>query len=101
MWGDTVNIASRMESGSEPGEINISAPTYDQVKYFFECEYRGKRKVKNHGSMDMFFLKRLRPKYALNKSVHIPNSDFHELHRKLSQGTKIMYRSEYESRKSV
>lgn len=101
VWGDTVNIASRMESGGEPSKVNISAATYERVKYFFECEYRGVKKVKNHGSMDMFFLTRLRPKFALNRSVYIPNSDFYELYRKLSQGTKIMYRSEYESRKSV
>ena len=32
IWGDTVNIASRMESNSEAGKINISQTTYDEVK---------------------------------------------------------------------
>ena len=32
IWGDTVNIASRMESSGEPGKVNISGRTYDLVK---------------------------------------------------------------------
>ncbi len=41
IWGDTVNIASRMESNSEPGKINISENTYELIKDQFDCEYRG------------------------------------------------------------
>ncbi|MBT8260908.1 MAG: tetratricopeptide repeat protein, partial [Bacteroidia bacterium] len=41
IWGDSVNIASRMESCSEPGKINISENTYTLVKNTFNCEYRG------------------------------------------------------------
>ena len=57
VWGDTVNIASRMESKSEAGRINISETTYLEIKEMFECEYRGKLEVKNRGSLKMYFLK--------------------------------------------
>ena len=56
IWGDTVNIASRMESNSEPGKINISATTYELVKDNFDCEYRGEIEVKNRGTMKMYFV---------------------------------------------
>ncbi|NNL79996.1 MAG: tetratricopeptide repeat protein [Flavobacteriaceae bacterium] len=57
IWGDTVNVASRMETSSEPGKINISEYTYKLVKNDFECEFRGKFKVKNHGKLNMYFVK--------------------------------------------
>lgn len=56
IWGDTVNIASRMESKSEPGRINLSEITYLQIKDEFPCEYRGEIEVKNRGILKMYFL---------------------------------------------
>ncbi|MFP4846739.1 adenylate/guanylate cyclase domain-containing protein [Winogradskyella sp. PE311] len=56
IWGDTVNIASRMESNSKPGRINISEDTYNILKSEFDCEYRGELDVKNRGSMKMYFV---------------------------------------------
>ena len=56
IWGDTVNIASRMESNSEPGKINISENTYTLIKDEFDCEYRGEIEVKNIGTMKMYFV---------------------------------------------
>ena len=56
IWGDTVNIASRMESKSEPGRINLSETTYLQIKDEFPCEYRGEIEVKNRGPLKMYFL---------------------------------------------
>ncbi len=56
IWGDTVNIASRMESKSEPGRINLSETTYQQIKDEFACEYRGEIEVKNRGPLKMYFL---------------------------------------------
>ena len=58
IWGSTVNIASRMETNSDPGKINISAATYELVKGHFECTYRGKISAKNIGEIDMYFVKR-------------------------------------------
>ncbi len=58
IWGDTVNVASRMESLSEPGKINISENTYHLIKDTWTCEYRGEIEVKNRGSMKMYFVSR-------------------------------------------
>lgn len=57
IWGDTVNLASRMESSGEIGQVNISGDTYALIKTHFECEYRGKIKAKNKGEVDMYFVK--------------------------------------------
>lgn len=57
IWGDTVNVASRMESNSIPGKINISESTYDLIKHKYNCEYRGELEVKNKGMMKMYFVK--------------------------------------------
>ncbi len=59
IWGDTVNVASRMESMSEPGKINISKSTYELVKSDFDCEYRGEIEAKNRGKVKMYFVNTL------------------------------------------
>ena len=56
IWGDTVNVAARMESSSKPGKINISENTYELVKHRYNCTFRGKIDVKNHGSMNMYYV---------------------------------------------
>ena len=56
IWGDTVNIAARMEQNSMPGKINISSKTHELVKEKFSCTYRGKIEAKNKGEIDMYFL---------------------------------------------
>lgn len=56
IWGDTVNVASRMESSGEAGKVNISGCTYDLVKDKFTCRYRGKIQAKNKGGIDMYFV---------------------------------------------
>lgn len=56
IWGDTVNIASRMESNSQPGKINISENTFELIKETFDCNYRGEIEVKNKGMMKMYFI---------------------------------------------
>jgi class 3 adenylate cyclase len=58
IWGDTVNIASRMESSGETGKINISGATYELVKNKFNCIHRGKILAKNKGEIDMYFVER-------------------------------------------
>jgi len=59
IWGDTVNIASRMESSGEVGKVNISGTTYEFVKDRFLCTYRGKVEAKNKGMIDMYFVESL------------------------------------------
>lgn len=56
IWGSTVNIASRMESNGEPGKVNISSATYELVKDYYQCSYRGKISAKNIGEIDMYFI---------------------------------------------
>ncbi|MGB5171974.1 MAG: adenylate/guanylate cyclase domain-containing protein [Eudoraea sp.] len=56
IWGDTVNVAARMESMSEPGRINISENTYAMIKDVAECEYRGEIEAKNRGKLKMYFV---------------------------------------------
>ena len=55
IWGDTVNTASRMETSGEPGKVNISGATYEKVKDYFSCTYRGKVQAKHKGLVDMYF----------------------------------------------
>lgn len=58
VWGDTVNVASRMESNSEPGKVNISESVYQVIKsekkYTFSP--RGEIDVKGKGHMKMYFV---------------------------------------------
>lgn len=61
IWGDTVNIASRMESSGDIGEVNISGTTYNLIKDKFECVHRGKVEAKNKGAVDMYFVKKVLP----------------------------------------
>ena len=56
VWGDTVNIASRLETACDPGKINISAATYEKVKDKFTCVYRGKIDIKGKKGIDMYFV---------------------------------------------
>ncbi len=56
VWGDTVNLASRMESSGEVGKINISEATFNLVKNYFHFENRGKISAKNKGELEMYFL---------------------------------------------
>ncbi len=56
IWGDAVNVASRMESMSEPGKINVSKSTYLLIRDTYDCEHRGQIHVKNKGMMDMYFV---------------------------------------------
>ena len=58
IWGSTVNIASRMESNGEPGQVNISSDVYDIIKEEYACTYRGKIYAKNVGEIDMYFVGR-------------------------------------------
>ena len=56
IWGNTVNIAARMEENCHPGKINISKATYQLVSHKFQCHHRGKINAKNKGMVDMYFL---------------------------------------------
>ena len=57
LWGDTINIASKLEKQSLPNKINVSAYTYELIKDNYEGEYRGKIDIKGKGSIDMYFVR--------------------------------------------
>ena len=56
LWGDTVNMASRMESHGLPGRIQVTAATYEKLKEKFLFEERGAIEVKGKGQMTTYFL---------------------------------------------
>jgi adenylate cyclase len=56
LWGDAVNTASRMESQSTPGEIQITRETYDLLKDEVVCRRRGTILVKGKGEMETWYL---------------------------------------------
>jgi class 3 adenylate cyclase len=55
IWGDTVNLASRLESSGEIGMVNVSEETYQLVKNQIYCAYRGEIPAKNKGNVAMYF----------------------------------------------
>jgi adenylate cyclase len=85
VWGDTVNTASRLESSGVAGRINISRATYEQVKDFFVCQYRGRVAAKNKGEIDMYFVDGIRPELARDSGGNIPNEKFLELYGQFRQ----------------
>ncbi|MBE9468435.1 MAG: PAS domain S-box protein [Bacteroidetes bacterium] len=76
IWGDTVNIASRMESAGEVGKVNISETTYEYIKNYFSCKFRGKIEAKNKGKVNMYFVLGIKPKYSIDGKGIIPNKEF-------------------------
>lgn len=56
VWGDTVNVAARLEASGLPGRINISQATYDLVAAHYRCTSRGKIGVKGRGELPMFLV---------------------------------------------
>ena len=56
IWGDTVNIASRMESHSLPNHIQVSAATHRHLQESFRLEPHDSVDVKGKGPMETYFL---------------------------------------------
>jgi len=76
IWGDTVNIASRMESMGEVNRVNVSRSTYELIKDYFDCEYRGKIEVKGKGTRDMYFVNRLKEEFSEDQEGLVPTQSF-------------------------
>ena len=60
IWGNTVNIAQRMETSGEVGRVNVSETTFEYIAPFFECSSRGKIPTKNTGDISMFYVDRIK-----------------------------------------
>jgi class 3 adenylate cyclase len=78
VWGDTVNIASRMESSGAPGCVNISAATAARVADLFVLQPRGQVPAKNKGLVEMFYVVGVRPEYSVDGAGIEPNAAFWE-----------------------
>lgn len=78
VWGDSVNLASRMESSGEKGRINISESTHERIKDYFETESRGRIMAKNKGTVEMFFVKRIKAEFSDDPEGLQPNRQFWE-----------------------
>jgi class 3 adenylate cyclase len=61
LWGDTVNIASRMESHGIPGEIQVTEAVYDRLKDHYTFEPRGTIPIKGKGEMMTYLLRSRKP----------------------------------------
>lgn len=66
LWGDTVNVASRMESFGVPGEIQATREVYHLLKPKYVFQKRGLIDVKGKGEMDVYLLKRRREAKAVD-----------------------------------
>jgi adenylate cyclase len=56
IWGDTVNTAARMQESCEPGFINVTEQVYNEIRYTFNCRYRGQFPAKNKGNIEMYYV---------------------------------------------
>ena len=56
IWGDTVNIAARLETACEVGHITVSESTYGEIKHQISCVHRGKIPAKNMRDLDMYYV---------------------------------------------
>jgi len=57
LWGDTVNVASRMESSCLPNEIQVTEKIYEPLRDAYSFEDRGEIEVKGKGKVRAYFLK--------------------------------------------
>ena len=58
LWGDAVNVASRMESHGEPGRVQVTRPVYEALKDEYSLSSRGKIEVKGKGAIETWMLSR-------------------------------------------
>ena len=76
IWGDTVNVASRMEMTSEQGKVNVTGRTHEHIKPFFDCSFRGKVLAKNKGYINMYYVNRIIPQLSQDEAGLFPNEKF-------------------------
>ena len=71
VWGDAVNVASRMESHGLGNAIQITRHTYELIKDEFECEPRGALQVKGKGEMDVWLARSAKQKqlYSMKEEI--------------------------------
>jgi class 3 adenylate cyclase len=70
LWGDAVNMASRMESHGTPGQIQVARATYELLRDEFELEPRGAVQIKGKGDVETWYL--VGPRSAGGRGVGAP-----------------------------
>lgn len=88
IWGDAVNIASRIVEAGEKDKVNISQKTYSLIKDFFIFTKRGDILTKRDCPMKMYFVERLKPEYASDANGIVPNA---KLMKMLNMNQGIRY----------
>ncbi len=83
LWGDTVNVAQRMESSSVGGKVNISLETKNLAEEFFDFEERGNIFVKGKGEMEQFFVVGIKKELSLDGKGKTPNNNFKNIYKKI------------------
>lgn len=74
--GETVNLATRIRSFCEPGDILVSEYTYELVKDLFYCEYYSRMPIKYRGDIELYSVKGIKSNYSLQGKGIIPNKQF-------------------------
>lgn len=74
IWGDTVNVAARLESTAMVEKINVSGETFQHIRNYFDCTFRGRISAKNKGEIDMYFVDRIKTEYSLDSEGYLPNN---------------------------
>ena len=57
LWGDTVNLASRMESHGVPDAIQVTRPVFEKMRNQYQFEERGQIEVKGKGAIETWILR--------------------------------------------
>ena len=82
VWGDTVNLASRMESSGAPGRVNVTGSVMRHVEAYVIAEARGRITIKGKGEVESWFIDRLRPEYSADEQGRTANDRLMELREK-------------------
>lgn len=85
VWGDTVNLASRMEAAGGEGEVNISPSTRAKVGHLFEVTSRGEIPIKGKGMVEMFYVTGIKPELSIDGKGREPNAAFEARYRALAK----------------
>lgn len=76
IWGNTVNVAQRIEQACEPGRVTVSASTYHHVAQRFVTEPRGTVDVKHLGAIDLYVVVRIKPEFSADADGTLPSDAF-------------------------
>ncbi len=85
VWGETVNTTKRLESSGEVNKINISGETYNIVKDFFICNFRGRLPAKHSDEYQMYFVNRIIKDYSENEAGKKPNKKMLDILNNMKQ----------------